>query len=210
MSVVTFSKSQRTRAALRAAALDHFVRHGFEAASVPAIAAEVGVTERTFYRHFATKDEVLFDDVGEAFAWFARALHERPADEDLVRSVLVSLGSGPTDPQLLTEIARLRAELLGPERIGRVFRDRQAAVAREVRGLLVGRGADELTATVHGEVVAGAVFAALAVWTEAPPPHDLARLGELTRDALEKVRPVLSPSGTAARTPRTARGSRPR
>jgi len=207
MSVVTFSKSQRTRAALRAAALEHFVTHGFEAASVPAIAAQVGVTERTFYRHFATKDEVLFDDVGEAFAWFARALRERPADEDLVRSVLVSLGSAPTDPQLLTEIARLRAELLGPERIGRVFRDRQGAMAREVRALLVGRGVDDLDAAVRAEAVSGAVFAALSVWTEAPPPHDLARLGELTRDALEKVRPAL---GTAARTSRTARGSRPR
>jgi AcrR family transcriptional regulator len=191
MSVVTFSKSERTRAALRTAALEHFVAHGFEAASVPAIAAQVGVTERTFYRHFATKDEVLFDDVGEAFAWFARALHRRPADEDLVRSVLVSLGASPTDPQLLTEIARLRAELLGPERIEKVFRDRQGAVAREVRALLVARGQDELGAAVRAEAVAGAVFAALAVWTEAPPPHDLARLGELTREALEKVRLAL-------------------
>ena len=191
MSVVTFSKSQRTRAALRAAALEHFVAHGFEAASVPAIAAQVGVTERTFYRHFATKDEVLFDDVGEAFAWFAGALRARPADEDLAQSVLVSLGSSPTDPELLTEIARLRSELLGPERIGRVFRDRQDAVAREVRSLLLSRGADELDAAVRAEAVAGAVFAALSVWTEAPPTHDLTRLRELTQQALEQVRPLL-------------------
>lgn len=207
MSVVTYSKSARTRAALRAAALEHFVAHGFEAASVPAIAAQVGVTERTFYRHFATKDEVLFDDVGEAFAWFAQALHDRPAEEDLVRSVRVSLGSGPTDLQLLAEIARLRSELLGPERIGRVFRDRQSAVAREVRALLVARGAEDLDAAVRAEAVAGAVFAALAVWTEAPPPHDLARLGELTREALETIRPAL---GTGARSPRTGRESTPR
>ena len=191
MSVMTYSKSTRTREALRAAALRHFVEHGFEAASVTAIAAEVGVTERTFYRHFSTKDEVLFDDVGEAFAWFRTALHERPADEDLIRSVLVSLGSAPTDPQLLTEIARLRAELLSPERIERIFRDRQGAMAREVRALLVGRDVDALGAAVRAEAVAGAVFAALSVWTEAPPPHDLARLGELTRDALERVRPAL-------------------
>lgn len=191
MSVVTLSKSQRTRAALRAATLEHFVAHGFESASVPAIAAQVGVTERTFYRHFATKDEVLFDDVGEAFAWFAEALHARPADEELTQSVLVSLGSSPTDPELLTEIARLRAELLGPERIGRVFRDRQDAVASAVRSLLVGRGVPTLDAAVRAEVVAGAVFAALSVWTEAPPPHDLSRLRELTQEALEQVRPLL-------------------
>jgi AcrR family transcriptional regulator len=191
MSVVTYSKSARTRAALREAALRHFVQHGFEASSVTAIAFECGVTERTFYRHFSTKDEVLFDDVDEAFTWFRTALHERPADEDLIRSVLVSLASAPTDPLLLAEIARLRTELLPRDRIERVFRGRQGAMAREVRALLVGRGVHDLDAAVRAEAVAGAVFAALAVWTEAPPPHDLARLGDLTRDALEKVRPLV-------------------
>ena len=44
MSVVTYSKSARTREALRTASLLHFVDHGFEASSVSAIAAEVGVT----------------------------------------------------------------------------------------------------------------------------------------------------------------------
>ena len=72
-------------------------------------------------------------------------------------------------------------------------------MAREVRALLVGRGVDALDAAVRAELVAGAVFAALSVWTEAPPPHDLARLGELTRDALEQVRPALS-VGSVART----------
>ena len=120
-------KSERTRAALRDAALRHFAADGFEAASVAAIAAETGVTERTFYRHFATKDEVLFGDLVTRLEWFSRALRDRPAGEDLVRSVLASLGSAPTDPRLLGEIARLRSELLSPERIERTFRDRQIA-----------------------------------------------------------------------------------
>lgn len=191
MSVVTYSKSARTRADLRSAALRRFVADGFESVSVAAIAAEVGVTERTFYRHFAAKDEVLFDDVVEGLVWFRTALHSRPAGEDLIRSVLVSLRSAPTDPQLLAEIARLRTELLSPERIERVYRDRQGAMAREVRSLLVARGVSDLDAAVRAEVVAGAVFAALAVWTESPPPHDLASLGDLTTTALEQVRPLL-------------------
>lgn len=184
-------KAERTRAALRDAALRHFVADGFEAASVPAIAAEVGVTERTFYRHFATKDEVLFGDLVTRLEWFRRALRERPADEDLIRSVLASLGSAPTDPRLMVEIARLRSELLSPERIERTFRDRQGAMATELRALLLERGVPELAAAVRAEVVAGAVFAALTVWTESPAPHDLARLGALTQEALTQVRPAL-------------------
>lgn len=185
------TKSERTRAALRDAALRHFVADGFESASVPAIAAEVGVTERTFYRHFATKDEVLFGDVASGLEWFRTALRARPADEDLTQAVLASMGSAPTDPQLMVEIARLRAQLLSPARIERVFRDRQGAMATELRSMLVERGVDELTAAVRAEVVAGAVFAAVAVWTEAPGPHDLRRLGALTAEALAKVRPAL-------------------
>jgi AcrR family transcriptional regulator len=183
-------KAERTRTALRAAALRHFVADGFEAASVPAIAAEVGVTERTFYRHFATKDEVLFADLVEGLAWFRQALAARPAEEDLARSVLESLNSAPTDPRLLIEIARLRRELLSPDRIERVFRDRQAAMATELRGLLVGRGEADLVAAVRAEALAGAVFAAVAVWSDGTD-HDLRVLGRLTQDALALIAPVL-------------------
>ena len=189
--MVSMSKSERTRNALREVALRHFVADGFEAASVAAIAAEVGVTERTFYRHFATKDEVLFGDLVTRLEWFGSALRARPTGEDLIRSVRAALGAAPTDPQLLAEIARLRVELLSPARIERVFRDRQAAMARELRTLLADRGTDPLAAAVRAEVVAGAVFAALAVWTEAPGPHDVERLAALTSAALEQVRPAL-------------------
>lgn len=184
-------KSARTRAALRDTALKHFVEHGFERANVPAIAAECGVTERTFYRHFATKHEVLFADLATRLEWFRTALRQRPAEEDLLESVRRSLGSAPIDLRLMVEIARLRAELLSAERIERVFRDRQGAMAREVREVLVERGVDELTAAVRAEVVSGAVFAALAVWTEGPGPHDVAALGRLTTQALEQVRSAL-------------------
>ena len=185
------TKSERTRTALRQTALRHFVADGFEGASVVAIATEVGVTERTFYRHFATKDEVLFADLVEGLAWFRSAIRSRPPGEDLIASVLESLSSAPTDPRLLVEVARLRRELLSPERIERVFRDRQAAMATELRALLVERGTPALAAAVRAEALAGAVFAAVAVWGEGPDPHDLRSLGELTATALEQVRPLL-------------------
>lgn len=185
------SKAERTRARLREVALRHFVAHGVDGANVSRIAAEAGVTERTFYRHFATKDEVLFGDLVTRLDWFREAVRARPVGEDVVQSVLAALGSAPIDMRLMIEIARLRAELLSPERIERTYRDRQAAMARELRALFADRGSEDLVAAVRAEVVAGAVFAALSVWTEAPPPHALRRLGDLTVAALEQVRPAL-------------------
>lgn len=50
-----------TRGRLQDVAYDLFTRHGFDAVSVADIARGAEVTERTFYRYFADKREVLFD-----------------------------------------------------------------------------------------------------------------------------------------------------
>lgn len=49
---------------LQQAALELFIEHGFDQTTTDRIAARAGVTERTYFRHFADKREVLFD--GEA------------------------------------------------------------------------------------------------------------------------------------------------
>ena len=131
-----------------------------------------------------------FADLAEGLAWFRQAIRSRPEGEDLARSVFESLRSAPTDPRLMVEIARLRRELLRPERIERVFRDRQAAMATELRALLLERDVPALTAAVRAEALAGAVFAAVTVWSDAPSPG-LRDLGPLTEEALAQIRPLL-------------------
>ncbi|MDR3474765.1 MAG: TetR family transcriptional regulator [Devosia sp.] len=49
------------RQRLRHAALELFVENGFDQTTAAQIAARAGVTERTFFRHFPDKREVLFD-----------------------------------------------------------------------------------------------------------------------------------------------------
>lgn len=48
------------RERLQAAALERFAEQGFDGTTVAGIAAAAGVTERTFFRYFADKREVLF------------------------------------------------------------------------------------------------------------------------------------------------------
>ena len=48
------------RERLQAAALELFATRGFEQATAAEIAQSVGLTERTFFRHFSDKREVLF------------------------------------------------------------------------------------------------------------------------------------------------------
>lgn len=49
------------RVRLQQAALELFREHGYDRITAAEIAARVGVTERTFFRHFPDKREVLFD-----------------------------------------------------------------------------------------------------------------------------------------------------
>jgi AcrR family transcriptional regulator len=49
------------RERLREAALDLYAQQGYENTTTAQIAARAGVTERTYFRHFADKREVLFD-----------------------------------------------------------------------------------------------------------------------------------------------------
>ncbi|WP_236789567.1 TetR/AcrR family transcriptional regulator [Amycolatopsis sp. GM8] len=49
------------RLRLQQAALELYQEHGYDQVTTAEIAARAGVTERTFYRHFADKREVLFD-----------------------------------------------------------------------------------------------------------------------------------------------------
>ncbi|TPG42838.1 TetR family transcriptional regulator [Sphingomonas koreensis] len=52
---------ENARARMQRSALDLFNEHGFERTTTAQIAARAGVTERTYFRHFADKREVLFD-----------------------------------------------------------------------------------------------------------------------------------------------------
>src|SRR3954447_18231522 len=48
------------RGRLEQAAMDLFTERGYDQTTVADIAARAGLTERTFFRHFADKREVLF------------------------------------------------------------------------------------------------------------------------------------------------------
>ncbi|HEU5108777.1 MAG TPA: TetR family transcriptional regulator, partial [Micromonosporaceae bacterium] len=102
-----------TRAALEEAALALFARDGYEQTTVDEIAAEAGVSVRTFFRYFSGKRHVLFGDVAfERITRLRRLLAARPAGEDPLDSVRAVLeASDFTDPQELEQI-RLRMRLM--------------------------------------------------------------------------------------------------
>ncbi|WUQ01829.1 TetR family transcriptional regulator [Streptomyces sp. NBC_00247] len=74
-------KKQRTRDALLHAALELFTTQGYERTTVDGIVEAVAVSQRTFFRYFANKEDVLFATQDMVEARFLAELLRRPADE---------------------------------------------------------------------------------------------------------------------------------
>jgi AcrR family transcriptional regulator len=69
-----------TKQRLQAVALELFRERGYEATTVGDIASRAQVTERTFYRYFADKREVLFDGSATLQRQVVEAIAAAPAD----------------------------------------------------------------------------------------------------------------------------------
>ncbi|MGA4842246.1 TetR/AcrR family transcriptional regulator [Streptomyces sp. G45] len=74
-------KKQRTRDALLRAALELFTTKGYEETTVDEIVEAVDVSQRTFFRHFAGKQEAAFAVPEMVERRFLQELGERPAHE---------------------------------------------------------------------------------------------------------------------------------
>ncbi|MFJ3664841.1 TetR/AcrR family transcriptional regulator [Streptomyces sp. NPDC090106] len=81
METLRERKKQRTREALLRAALESFTTRGYERTTVDDIAAAVDVSQRTFFRYFANKEEAALAVMDLAVAHFVDAVRARPPHE---------------------------------------------------------------------------------------------------------------------------------
>ena len=189
--MVTFSgRSARTRRALQQAAMKRFVADGVHQTSIADIVADVGVTERTFYRHFPSKHAVIFADYDIGFEWFARALALRPHGEPITQSVRKAMDAFPFDFRMVREAAIIRSRDLDQEIITSHIRRMRDQVAEEIGRFIHERSkptADgAMIADIAAHSLATAVFTALEAWM-AEGEEDVDGLGRLTDIALRTL-----------------------
>src|SRR5262249_5929654 len=157
------SRSRRTRQALLHAAMKRFVADGVHQTSVADIAADVGVTERTFYRHFPSKHAVIFADYDIGFEWFARALALRPHGESITVRVGKAVDPFPFDFALVGKAATIRSRDLDQDIIPRHIRRMRDQVADEIGRFIHERSAPTadgaMIAEIAAQSLATAVFA---------------------------------------------------
>src|ERR1700761_9509883 len=97
-----------TRERLAEAALELYGERGYEQTTVAEIAGRAGLTERTFFRHYGDKREVLFAGSGELEDLFARAVAGAPESAAPLDAVGAGLEAGGASFAGRRDFARAR------------------------------------------------------------------------------------------------------
>lgn len=140
------------RGRLEQAALALYRERGFERVTVAEIAARAGLTERTFFRHYADKREVLFAESGTLQDVLVCAVTEAPdasAPIDVVVAALAAVGARLGERR---DRARRRQAIIdaNPELQEREL-IKLATFATAIAGALRERGVSEPAASLAGQ-----------------------------------------------------------
>jgi AcrR family transcriptional regulator len=154
------------RERLQAAALELFATRGFEQTTAAEIAQSVGLTERTFFRHFADKREVLFYGQEQFFQAFIDGVDATPPDASPLEVIASALGAAASFfPDERRPYSRTRQSVIDQNP---ALRERElhklAGLATTVAGALRDRGIGEPAATLAAESGATVFGIAFAQW----------------------------------------------
>jgi AcrR family transcriptional regulator len=102
------------RGRLEQAAMELYGENGFESTTVAEIAARAGLTERTFFRHFADKREVLFWGAGSLQEFLVGNVDAAPASVPPIEAITSALGAAADDFfEGRRDRVRLRQDIIG-------------------------------------------------------------------------------------------------
>jgi AcrR family transcriptional regulator len=178
------------RGRLAKAAMELYAGHGFEQTTVAEIAARAGLTERTFFRHYADKREVLFYGMDRLRDLLARAVADAPASATAMDAVGAAFEAAGALLQQNPDRVRLRDAIVSANA---ELREREltklAALASAVAGALRDRGVPEPGASLAAETGVAVYKVAFARWVSEPGQPDLPGI---IRESMAELRGVLA------------------
>ena len=194
MPTLTERRHQQTRTAIADAAVALFLQQGFAETTVEDVAAAAGVSRRTAYRHFPSKDDLVFEHPRRWLEHFNAEVAVRPPDEtwrQLCRRALVAVA------ELIQEnadsvLAAYSVYATTPSLRGRNGRvqdewyDRYVELLTPSRRLSSSRSLQ--IATVAAALV-GATTMLVPVWASAQPGADMVAMTIAVLDQLDPIWP---------------------
>jgi AcrR family transcriptional regulator len=176
------------RGRLEQAALDLYQERGFEQTMVTEIAERAGLTERTFFRYFADKREVLFGGQEMLCNIYVSTIEAAPASATPLDAVIAALEAAIPVFRDRHELIRQRQTVIAanPELQEREMLKR-AALTSAIADALRSRGVTDLAASITAEVGSIAFKIAFDRWASEPDEQDLSQLLRASLDQLKGI-----------------------
>jgi len=174
-------KRQLVANELAQAALLLLADRGFDAVTVDDIVAAAGVSRRTYFRYFASKEDVVVQFLANAGAGVVAALAARPAGEPpsvaLRHAVWVPIAACADHPDQALLVTRL---ILGTPALQARYLERQIQWRTDLTAELAARLRLDQTSDPYPAMAAGMTVTALNTvlqhWREGDDQHRLAAL----------------------------------
>jgi AcrR family transcriptional regulator len=173
------------RGRLEKAALDLYGENGFDNTTVAEIAERAGLTERTFFRHFADKREVLFAGAGALQELLVSAVIGAPNSTTPIAAIAAALEAAAALLQERREFSIQRQAVIAanPELQEREL-IKLATLAAALADALRRRGVKDPTASLAAEVGIAAFKVAFERWINVANRRDFPHL---IRDSLTRL-----------------------
>jgi len=173
---------------LAQAAIELYVERGFEQTTVAEIAARAGVTERTFFRHYADKRDVFFAGQEGFQALFVDAVTGAPADATPLQIVELALYASADDfePRRPWSVERNRVIQLNPGLLEREL-IKLATLKTSIASTLRERGLGEPAASLTAETAVSVFHIAFQTWIQSDNTRTFKQIVDESLAALRVV-----------------------
>ena len=176
------------RGRLEQAALDLYGERGFEQTTVAEIARRAGLTERTFFRHFADKREVLFWGAGALRDLLVSTVAAAPDSAAPIEAVAAALDAAAAQFQDRRDgVVKRQAVIAANAELQERELIKLAALAAALADALRQRGVADPAASLTAEAGIAVFKIAFERWVTQPAPPSLA---QVIADSLAELKAV--------------------
>jgi len=181
-----------SRSRLEQAAMDLYSERGYEVTTVAQIAERAGLTERTFFRHFGDKREVLFSGAAALQDLLVTAVADAPISATPLEAVTAALEAvGPMFDQRREFAPKRQAIIMASVELQERELIKLASLSTALADALRSRGVPDPAAGLTGEVAITVFKVGFERWIEEDNHRDFT---QLLRETLDQLRAVTAPS----------------
>ena len=182
------------RGRLEQAAYELFLGRGYDQTTVADIAKRAGLTERTFFRHYADKREVLFGGAGALHDELLRALDEVSPELPPIEAVRIAVETISALMRGRRPLARERRRIIAAHAdLQERDLNKRSSLTGALEAGLRRRGVAESAASLAAEMGIAVFYGGFDRWLDDPAERELS---EIVHERFDELKAVAAGAGS--------------